>query len=438
MPRYHIHEVKMQNLMRISEAQYTFGANDSLVIVGGDNEQGKSSFLDVLAWLFTKGKKLSEMPVHEGHTKGSASVQLCDDDGKPCYTIKKTVRANGTAEVLVIDQESGEGFTSLPEFITDMTAKGFGFDPLQFARDGKTPDGRRRQLDTLKRLVGLDFSKQDETRKALEISRTETGREKKFAEENLMAIPKRSDLPDMPVVIADVQDQLRLAQSHNYQHGQLASEVTRLNAEYQRADNTVTQARAALERAEMESNAIHRLYAQAVIAHDNHPDIIDTAPIEEQIRTASETNQAIVEQQRRAQLAAALATAQNAWDEQTEKIQAIDAAKAEALQSAKMPVNDLSFDEDGITYQGRPFSVASSAGQLRVSMAMGIALNPQLKLVILYDGNDLDAKNLKLVADMAEEAGMLVLMEKVGKEGCTFVLDNGKLIAPAASQQTLL
>ncbi|NGZ99664.1 hypothetical protein G5V59_02720 [Nocardioides sp. W3-2-3] len=51
--------------------------------------------------------------------------------------------------------------------------------------------------------------------------------------------------------------------------------------------------------------------------------------------------------------------------------------KADALAKATFPVDGLGFDDDGVTYQGVPFAQASSAEQIRVSLAMAMSLNPQ-------------------------------------------------------------
>ena len=111
------------------------------------------------------------------------------------------------------------------------------------------------------------------------------------------------------------------------------------------------------------------------------------------------------------------------------------------MREAKFPVDELSFDEDGIIYHGSPFSVASRAGQIRVSMAIGFSFNPDIKIVTLEQGNDLDKTNLRLIAEMVRDHGVLCLMEKVGTEGgvgATFVMDNGTLIdnPPNGPQRT--
>ena len=91
-----------------------------------------------------------------------------------------------------------------------------------------------------------------------------------------------------------------------------------------------------------------------------------------------------------------------------------------------MPIDGLSFDSDGVYFKGVPFSQASSAEKLRVSVAMGIAMNPELKVLLIRDGSLLDQKNLKLIAGMANDSGHQVWVERVGSgEECQVIIEDG-------------
>jgi hypothetical protein len=84
------------------------------------------------------------------------------------------------------------------------------------------------------------------------------------------------------------------------------------------------------------------------------------------------------------------------------------------------------FGEDGITFNGLPFEQASSAEQLRVAVAMGLALNPTLRVLLIRDGSLLDAENLGMVAEMAAEADAQVWIERVGEgDECAVVIEDG-------------
>ncbi len=115
-------------------------------------------------------------------------------------------------------------------------------------------------------------------------------------------------------------------------------------------------------------------------------------------------------------------------EELTRKIEEIDAAKAKTLGEAKFPIQGLAFDENAVTFRGLPFDQASSAEQLAVSVAMGLALNPKLKVLLIRDGSLLDEESLALVARMADEAKAQVWIERVGDGAeCSVVIEDGQL-----------
>jgi len=96
------------------------------------------------------------------------------------------------------------------------------------------------------------------------------------------------------------------------------------------------------------------------------------------------------------------------------------------LAAAKFPVEGLSFDEAGVLFNGIPFPQASAAEKLRVSVAMGIAMNPEFKVMLIRDGSLLDETNLATVAKMAAKSGAQVWIERVGKgKECQVIIEDG-------------
>lgn len=113
----------------------------------------------------------------------------------------------------------------------------------------------------------------------------------------------------------------------------------------------------------------------------------------------------------------------------TKNLSDIDKAKQDKLANAKLPIEDLSFDESGVYYKGIPFKQASSAEALRVSVAMGIAMNPELKILLIRDGSLLDNDNLKAISEMAFDSGHQIWLEKVSEndEECSIIISDGSV-----------
>ena len=106
----------------------------------------------------------------------------------------------------------------------------------------------------------------------------------------------------------------------------------------------------------------------------------------------------------------------------------IDLDKSAALAETKKPIDGLSFDANGVTFVGIPFGQCSSAEQLRVSVAMALAMNPKLKVLLIRDGSLLDENSLKILSEMAEASDAQVWMERVSKGGeVSVIIEDGEV-----------
>jgi len=141
----------------------------------------------------------------------------------------------------------------------------------------------------------------------------------------------------------------------------------------------------------------------------------DTVTLEEQIADAEQINSRVRDNQAHKQLKAEEKRLAGKVDALTAAIDKADATKAERIAKAKMPVKGLGLDEAGVTFNGMPFEQCSSAEQLRISVAMGLALNPKIKVLLIRDGSLLDDESLRALAEQAAEADAQVWVERVGR-----------------------
>ena len=91
--------------------------------------------------------------------------------------------------------------------------------------------------------------------------------------------------------------------------------------------------------------------------------------------------------------------------------------KLNALASAKMPVEGLSFCNGVVTYNGLPYDQASDAERLRVSVAIAMATNPKLRVILVRNGSLLDEKGIRMLADLAQEKDYQIWLERVDSTG---------------------
>jgi hypothetical protein len=107
----------------------------------------------------------------------------------------------------------------------------------------------------------------------------------------------------------------------------------------------------------------------------------------------------------------------------TARLEKMDSDKRAATTNAKYPVPGLLFDASGgITLNGIPFEQCSAAEQLKVSIAVGFALNPKLRVLLVRDGSLLDEDSMNVLIAMAKEADAQVWIERVETDAHTSVV----------------
>jgi peptidoglycan/xylan/chitin deacetylase (PgdA/CDA1 family) len=169
---------------------------------------------------------------------------------------------------------------------------------------------------------------------------------------------------------------------------------------------------------------VDALQAQHRAARARVPDV---ASVRNRLAEIGATNQRVRDNQRyeeKAQQAAALAERIDALHA---RIQEIDAQRAAAIAAARWPVPGLGWTPEGVTLNGVPFEQASSSEQLRAGVAIGLALNPKLQVLLVRNGNLLDEDGVRALAEQAEAAGAQVWMEYVtsGSDGVTVLIEDG-------------
>lgn len=412
----------VQNVLRLSAVDLKFDPANNLVVIGGNNAQGKSSVLNsIIAALGGTKEQLPEM-VHRGTKKGKVTVDLGD------YSITRTFTKEGGGTLTVTDA-TGKAVGS-PQALLNGLLSSMSFDPLAFM-SAKPAE----QAAILRELAGLDFTAFDSDYSATFDERTDANREVKRLEGQLSGLAKHDGAPDMEVSVAALGDAL------NAEHAKTAAHNTagRVFADSSRAAYAAREAvddlRAKLALAEVEA-------ARATEAQTKDKAALDVTspgnpePIQQQIATAEDTNRKVRENKQHAEVAADLKAKRKAADALTAKLDGIKDAKDTAIREAKFPVPGIGFDDDGVTLNGLPVKQASGAEGLRLSVAVGAALNPKLRTMLVRDGSLLDDDNLALLAELANEHDFQIFMERVGKrDKMAIIIEDGTVLEEQAEGQ---
>jgi ABC-type branched-subunit amino acid transport system ATPase component/uncharacterized small protein (DUF1192 family) len=395
-----------------------------LVVIAGGNGAGKSSFIDAITELFDpRGAKLTPKPIHEGADE--ARAEYVDDDLD--LRITRVWKKNGGAGTLTVKALDGAQYSKPAEVVAKLTG-GAIFDPVTWLSKEE-----KKQREELLAKVDLPFDLDELARqkKGAEDRRLEAGRELKRLQGALASMPApASEVPDEEVSAQDILDRIAEAQDAQRHREEVqrravaaAGRVTALIEEIERLQAELVKAQASQRAAD---DAVAEL---PTVGHD-------IQGLRDQLAQVDEINRAVRVKQDRARIIAEHAEHQAAHDAAQADLDKIEHRKREGLAAAHFPVDGLSVDETGVTFNGVPFSQVNSAHRMRAAFGIATAGDPKLRLVIVRNGDLLDADSLQALANMAENRGYTVLVERDRDESrdIGFTITDGVLAEEGADR----
>lgn len=396
-----------------------------LVQITGRNDQGKSTILLALKAAM-QGKRGAPMrALRDGTQEGFLEA----DCGR--LKVLRTITRKGDAEEWTLKITlDGKAVGKGAQAVIDGFLGALGFDPLQFARWSEDAEGRRRQADTLKRFASdFDFAGNKAARDEVFSHRTEIGRDR----DRSRAAAESVVLPPGPKPAAiDVAARMAELQAANAANEAIATRALRRQeaasqVDAKRDEAEVLRARAATLEAEAEALQAKLDAAEPI------PDPVDTAPMAAAITAADATNRARALHEARTAHEAAFDEAAERYKRMTAEIAALDAARVAAVKGAKLPVDGLSLDPelDVVVFNGKPFENAAFSQKIRVSTAIAMAMNPELRVVLIDQGSELDREALAAIGEMAREREYDVWLTRVDESReVGFVIEEGEVVSP--------
>lgn len=389
--------LRAENVKRLKAVRIEPGGNP-IVVIAGKNGQGKTSVLDAIEYAMAGKSAQCARPVRDGQKKATIVCELDD------LVVTRTITAKGGTTLVVSSKEDPSHKS--PQKLLDALVGKLTFDPLEFSRmeAGK-------QLATLKQLAGLDFLDQDNQRANLYSQRTDANREIARLKAMLVDSGDFKDVPSEPVSVDE-----------------LATEIERINSSNNKRERAARDYKTAKENVATLTTELKQAKQELMRLEDGLAPRVDPVKLIEKMKQVNEINQKIQSKKENQEREDQLGTLQTTAEKFTDEINKIDGSKEEQLEQAQFPVEGLGLDDDGVTYGGIPFEQASTSERIRVSVAMGLAMNPKLRVLLIRNGNDLDTDNLELVRQMATEADAQVWIERIDATGdVAVVIEDGEV-----------
>jgi DNA repair exonuclease SbcCD ATPase subunit len=400
--------------------------NGALVPITGKNREGKTSVLNAI-WAALKGR--THAPAKPIHNDAQQATVLLDLGS---LTIIRTFKRGKdgqdyTTDLIVRDKDGGR-VTRSPQALIDAMLGDLSFDPLAFARAPV-----KEQFETLRKLVpAFDFEAHTRKRAEAYESRTAINRSAKRAIAAAAMIQPPPGPEPEPVDVAALTDKLEATNEQNAE----IEQMTRQAAEHKhQAEQLLDEAEELRSRATMlEQRAAGRQQEAGIItAAFSRLVWIDTRPILAAINSAQAVEAVRREFAKRREWEKVAADDAEESARLTAEIEAIDARVREAIADARLPAGlALQTDETGgqVTLNGIPFAQAATSEKILASAQVGMAMSPDLRVMLVDEGSELDSETLTVLDQLASERDWQIWLTKIqeGEGGVGFRIEDGSVV----------
>lgn len=407
-----INTLELENVKRI-RAVAMEPSPTGLTVIGGDNNQGKTSVLDTIAWALGGDRYKPTNAVRDGSSI-PPRIRITLSNGL-------IVERSGKNSALKVTDPNGRksGQQLLNSFIEELA--------LNLPKFMESPD--REKANTLLQIIGVGDQLRELERKETEVYNRrrvvgqEADRKKKFA----LEMPFYPDAPDEPISALELiqrqqqilaingenQRKRQMADQLDRECHQLASEIARQAALLQELNDRYELMVSDLETAKKSAEDLQDESTTQIEA-----DLENIEAINIKVRANSDRERAEQEAQRYRQQ----------YDDLTADLEDTRQAKVDLLNGAKLPLPGLGVEEGCLTYKGKRWDGMSGSDQLKVATAIVRALNPKCGFVLVDKLEQFDLPTLRSFGQWAESEGLQIIATRVstGPE-CSVIITDGMI-----------
>ena len=398
-----INKLEIENVKRIKAVKVEPTAN-GLTIIGGKNNQGKTSVLDSIAWAlggetFRPSEATRQGSVIPPNLKVTMSNGLVVERKGKNSSLKVTDPSGQKAGQQLLDSFVEKLALNLPKFMES--------------------SGKEKAQTLLKMIgVGDQLDQMEQQEKELYNERLAIGRiadqKEKFAKEQ----PYYPDAPKDLVSPSDLIRQQQEILAQNGENQRKRENLHRLEQEYQQIN----------EQMEILLKKQRQVQSDLSIARTSAENLQDqsTAELEENIANIEEINRKVRANLDKDKAEEDALEYRNQYRKLTEQIESVREQKTELLNTADLPLPELSVKEGELVYKGQKWDNMSGSDRLKVATAIVRKLNPECGFVLMDKLEQMDLDTLKEFGQWLEQEGLQVIATRVSTGGeCSIIIEDG-------------
>lgn len=405
-----INSLELENVKRVKAVKLEPTAS-GLTVVGGKNNQGKTSVLDAIAWALGGAKYKPSQAQREGSlVEPQLHIELSNG------MVVERLGKNGSLKVT--DPSGQKGNQSLLDgFISQ-----FALDLPKFMEADKNTKAK-----ILLQIIGVGdkLSVFDKQESELYNRRTEIGRiadqKKKYADEMV----QWDGVPEEIVSAAELIQQQQEILARNGRNQELRNQVKNLEAQKTLLEQRIEEAQKAL-------NAMHEQFAELMeklsIANTNAKDLQDesTAELEESIANIDSTNAKVRDNLNKQRAQEEADEYKRQYGDLTTQIEEVRKSRMELLNGVEMPLDDLSVQDGELIYKGQKWDNMSGSDQLKVATAIVRKTNPQCGFVLLDKLEQMDIDTMNEFGKWLQENNLQAIATRVSTgDECSIFIEDG-------------
>lgn len=409
-----INKLEIENVKRVKAVTIEPTSN-GLTILGGNNNQGKTSVLDAIAWALGGNKYKPSKPARDGSMNPPtlrlelSNGLIVERKGKNS-DLKVTDPSGQKAGQQLLDSFVEELALNLPKFI-ESSSKDKANTLLQIIGVGEKLwelDRKEEQLYNERRTIGQIADQK-----------------KKYAAEQ----PQYPEAPNELVSIADLIHEQQEILARNGENAKKRQNRENIVNSLHLSEARLKQLKEQLAQEE----ATHEsLMSDYIAANKSIEDLVDesTDEIESSIANIEEINRKVRANLDKEKAEEDAKEYGSQYDKLTKEIQDVRDERTSLLDSADLPLPGLSVEDGELVFEGQKWDNMSGSQQLRVATAIVRKLKPECGFVLLDKLEQMDIPTLTEFGKWLESEGLQAIATRVSSgEECQIIIEDGYVVS---------
>lgn len=412
-----INSLELENVKRVKAVKLEPTEN-GLTIIGGKNNQGKTSVLDSIA--FTLGGNTYK----PSNTKRDGS--MVDPYMRIVLNNGIIVERKGKNSALKVTDSSGNkaGQQLLDSFIST-----FALDLPKFINSNDKDKAK-----VLLQIIGVGdqldaFDREEDKLTAERLSIGKIAREKAGHAEQMV---QWDGVPEEPISATELIQQQQEILARNGENQRKRDRLKEITFEKHRIFDEIDRLESQLS--DLQARIAERKEVYEKVANDEEIAMKETSQLIDESTEALQRNLEEIEsinakvrdnlEKAKAQMEAE--SYQQKYDELNEQIDNLRSDRMKLLEKASMPLEGLGVEKGELIYKGQKWDNMSGSDQLRVATAIVRKLNPECGFVLLDKLEQMDVDTLKEFSQWLEKEGLQAIATRVSTgEECTIYIEDG-------------